>query len=272
MSADRIVALAPLTVIELSLPDVITAAAEAGYRHAGLRLVHPTMPADAPSALTDASLRSEIARRSRATGVSVFDVELVRLTPGDDGASWEPLIATGAALGASRVVAAGEDPDEDALAGSFGALCDLAQRYGLAVGLEFMPWTALATLAAARRIVEAAGRPNGGILVDAIHLARSGESVADLAACPSGQLSWFQICDGPAERPVDMAGLLHQGRAARLPPGEGAFDIAGMLAAMPADLPVSVEVPMRELAKTVPAARRAATLLAATMPYLAASR
>ena len=36
--------------------------------------------------------------------------------------------------------------------------------------------------------------------------------------------------------------MIHSARCARLLPGEGTIDLAGLFAALPADLPISVEV------------------------------
>jgi sugar phosphate isomerase/epimerase len=62
--------------------------------------------------------------------------------------------------------------------------------------------------------------------------------------------------------------LLHQARAERLMPGDGALDLRGMLAALPRELPISLEVPMHELARSVPAVERARRMLAKTRRLL----
>jgi hypothetical protein len=48
------------------------------------------------------------------------------------------------------------------------------------------------------RIVEQAQHPAGAVLVDALHLRRSGGSPADLAAVPTRRLPYAQLCDAPA--------------------------------------------------------------------------
>ena len=65
----------------------------------------------------------------------------------------------------------------------------MAAGHGLTAVLEFMPWTAVRDLQAAREIVEAAGRPNGGILVDALHLDRSGSTLDQVAALPAARVN-----------------------------------------------------------------------------------
>ena len=153
----------------------------------------------------------ETLARMRDLGVRVHDVELIRLTGATDVAALEPLVAAAAELGARHVLVAGDDADEAALAARFATLCDLGARHGVRMGLEFMPWRGVRTLASARRVLDAAGA--GGIIVDAIHLDRSGGTAAEVAAIPPSQWAYFQICDAPRERPRQRRGVAVPGPA-----------------------------------------------------------
>ena len=146
--------------------------------------------------------------------------------------------------------------DEARLTANFAAFCDLAAPFGLTGDLEFMPWSNVPDLPTARRVVEAADRPNGGILVDPLHFARSSGRLADLRAVPRTLWHYWQMCDAPAEHPGTTEALLHTAREERLFPGEGGIDLVGMVRAMPADLPLSIEIPKATLARTMPAAER----------------
>lgn len=239
----RLLSLAHLTALDVAPPALVRLAARTGFDRVGLRLL-PASPgglahrlADDPAALRET--RAAIAE----TGVGVFDLEIIRIGEGFDAAAHEGVFAAGAALGARAVLVAGDDPDEGRLTAQFAALCDVAAPYGLTCDLEFMPWTAVADARGALRVVTAADRPNGRVLVDALHVARSTTTLADLAALPPARLSYVQICDAPAAIPPTVDGLIHDARCARLLPGGGAIDLAGILAQLPADLPVSCEVP-----------------------------
>jgi sugar phosphate isomerase/epimerase len=130
--------------------------------------------------------------------------------------------------------------------------------------LEFMPWTDARDLKQAARIVGAAARPNGGVLIDAFHFDRSGSSLADLATLPPAWLPYAQLCDVPAKRPADIAGIIAEARAERRFPGEGDVDLKGLVQALPPGIPLSLEVPTHQLARTMPALDRARRALAAT--------
>lgn len=265
----RPISLAALTVLELSPLEMVSCAAEAGYSHVGLRLI-PATPAEPEHPIIgDTPLVRETQRRLADTGVKVLDVEIFRLKPDTRVADYEPAIETGARLGASDILVAGNDRDENRLSDSFAALCDVAAKYGLAANLEFMPWTDAKNLPQAARIVGRAARPNSGLLIDAMHLSRSRSRLEDIATLPAHWLRYLQLCDLPAQVPATMDEILVEARAERLFPGEGGLDLLGLLRAMPRILPLSLEIPTHTLARTVGAVERARRALAAAQTVLA---
>jgi sugar phosphate isomerase/epimerase len=126
-----------------------------------------------------------------------------------------------------------------------------------------MPWTSVPDLKTAMRIVDDVDHPTAGMLVDALHFDRSQSSLADLRTIPVQQLHYWQLCDGPAERPTTTEQLIHAAREERMFPGEGGIDLIGLTRAMPESLTISIEVPTVQLAKTVGAEARARRALAA---------
>ena len=202
------------------------------------------------------ALKETLARLD-ATGVTVADLEVVAFRPDTEVAAFSAFFETGARLGAKHILVAAYDPVLDRFADRFAAFCEAAAPFGLSADLEFMPWTAVPDLATARRIVEQVGKPNAGVLVDALHFDRSGSSIGDLANIPAGRLHYWQLCDGPAERPATTEEMMLAARTERMFPGEGGIDLVALARAMPRDIPVSIEVPTLELAKTMDARARA---------------
>jgi sugar phosphate isomerase/epimerase len=94
------------------------------------------------------------------------------------------------------------------------------------------------------------------VLVDALHLARTGGVPADVLAAPAGLIRSAQLCDAPARRPESEAAIIAEARTGRLPPGEGDLPVRELLLALPDDAVLSVEVPMTEGASPEPHARR----------------
>ncbi len=256
--------LAHLTALELSPPELAREAASAGFDAIGLR-VHPAMAGGIAYPIRTGSWAQRELRTILASqGVRLNEIEFIQLTPGLDIASFAPLLEAGAELGASAVTVSGDDPDHLRLTASFAALCDLAGTFGLRVDLEFMRWRVVGTLAQAEAVVRGADRPNGAILVDALHLSRSGGAPGDLAAVPRRFLRAAQLCDAAPTQPVSDADAVAEAREGRLPPGEGALSLAALVQALPADAALSVELPLRG-----PDARaRIATAYAATRRLL----
>src|SRR5216683_3798874 len=227
----RSIGLAALTVLELTPPEMVSCAVDAGFDCAGLR---------------------------------VLDVEIFRLRPETVVGDYEAALATGARLGATEALVAGNDPDEARLTANFAAFCELAQQFSIGGNLEPMPWTDCKSFAQGVRIVTASAHDNGGILIDPIHFDRGGSSAGEISGVPRARFRYMQLCDAPAERPTDIEGLLRQARSERLMPGDGGLDLTGILRVLPADLPIGLEIPMETLARTVPAVERARQMLAKT--------
>lgn len=256
--------LAHLTVIEVPPPQMIHLAAEAGYDAVGLRLVQVTPTTPGYPLHHDAALLRQTRAALAATGLAVQDIEFLRLTPDFVAADHRACLAAGAELGARHVICAPYDPDLSRMADNLAALADEAAALGLAAVLEFFPWTVLPGLTQARDLIAATGRADVGLLVDALHFDRSASRLADLAALPPGALPFLHLCDAPVHPPYTEAQLLHAGRVERLPPGEGQIDLRALLAAVPADLPLALEVPMEaHTARHGPAATARRVLAAA---------
>lgn len=263
----HLLSLAHLTLIELTPPEVIEVASAAGFRSVNLRLA-PVAPGEKQHPMIGGTpMMKETLSRMNALGITVHDVEIIRLLPDTKIEQFEALLAAAAEIGARHMLVAGDSTDETAIADRYAQLCELGARYRINMGLEFMPWTGIKNIDSARRIIAHAGR--GSIIVDSMHVDRSGGTVADIAALPLAEFAYFQLCDAPRERPASDAELIFQARQARLPPGAGGIDLRGMLRAIPAESVISLEVPMHGLPNLQPPVERARALREATEVMLA---
>ncbi len=254
----RLVSLAAGVVLDIPPEAAVSAAAEAGFDGAGVWFD--------PSSWTPTRAR-HVRSRLDATGLVALDIEPVILGPaGDRG---EALIAAGAEVGARYVLVASRDPDRPRTVERFGQLCDVAADHGLVLVLEFLPIMAVRTLADAHEVIAGAGRANAGILVDSLHLSRSGGAPSELAGLNPGLLPYVQIADAPRQPPEPDA-LRDEALEGRLLPGEGELPLVELLAAVPG-VPISVELRSRSLTNTHPdPVERARIVLAATRTLLAA--
>lgn len=234
---------AHLTAINLAPPAFIEAAARAGFERVGLRLLRVTDTSPGYPLMNDPALMRATRHALAATGLLVNDIEFVRITPELEPADLCPFLDAGAELGARHVIAAPYDPDLGRLADRLGALSRLATERGLAVVLEFFPWTVVPDLSSALAMAKAAG-DKVGVLADSLHFDRSASSLDLLRETPASLLPFVHLADAPIHPPYTEAELLHTARDERLPPGEGEINLVGFLAALPAGVPVVAEVPM----------------------------
>ena len=231
-----------LSALPLAPPQLIDVAAAAGYDMVGIRMIAPAPGIACYPLMDDAQMLRETFARLSDTGLSVFDIEIVRITAEYKSSDWLPFLETGAKLGARAILVVGADEDPARLAQSYGAFCAAAKPFGLTADLEFTPWTAVPDCAAAVRTIKAAGSPeNAGVLVDAIHYERSATTFDDIAALPRNWLNYAQFCDAPAGIPDTMDEILRQARFERKLPGEGGIDLAGLVRTLPGDLPIAIE-------------------------------
>jgi sugar phosphate isomerase/epimerase len=250
MSLPRL-SLSHLSALELRPLELLSAAAAVGFWAVGLRL-NPAAPGAISYPLRAGSAElSETRRRMNDTGVAIYDVEFVPLVPTFDVGSHEGMLAAAAELGARRLNVSGDDPDRARLVAHFAQMCELAGRYGLGVDLEFMRWRHVASLADAVEVVARAGAANGGILLDALHLFRSGGSVAEVRALGPDLIRSAQLCDAPLRAPPPE-GIIEEARNRRLLPGRGELPLRELIKSLPSGVAFAVEVPLP--AGAVPAA------------------
>lgn len=247
----RQISLAHLTVLHASPPELIRLAARAGYDAVGVRMTQVTPNEQVWPLIEDRTFFRETRDAIEETGVGILDVELVKLVPGFDVASFEPMLATAAELGARHVLTQAHDPDFNRVTASYAAFCDLAGRYGLTSDIEFLTWTVMRDLKTATALMQAVDRPNSGLCIDSLHFDRSGCAASDLAGLPPSWFHFAQIADAPAVAPSRTDGLIHTARAARLLPGDGSVDLKGLLTHLPTGTPLAIEIPNAALSEVL---------------------
>jgi sugar phosphate isomerase/epimerase len=259
-----------LTAIELPPPQLIRAAAKAGFDAVGLRLIRVTETSPGYPLMHDAAAMRETKAALHDTGLGVNDIEFIKIEPQTDVASLAGFLDAGAELGAREVICAPYDAELDRLAATLSRFAELASERNLGVSLEFFPWTSVPDLDTAHRVARQAG-PNVAILVDALHFDRSASTLDQLRDIPRDRLRLAHLCDALVQSSYSTDDLLHAARAERLPPGEGQIDLRHFLAALPDDLPLGIEIPMNQLAASAGIEAVLSRVMAATRKALAAN-
>jgi sugar phosphate isomerase/epimerase len=248
--------LAALTILDAGPAGQIRAAAEAGFKSVGLRLM-PLLDSDV-RIVGDARAEQEIEELLRSTGLAVLEVGVFPIKAEMDWRVIEAVIRFSGRIGARHLVCPVEDRGSARRAASLARLCDLASVQGLDALVEFNPYSACTTLGEALELVGRAGRSNAALVIDALHLSRSGGDPGDFAGVPPDLLRLLHLCDAwpPPSGKRSIEQLRAESRTARLLPGEGSLWLERLLAVLPAEIGISIEAPSAAHAH-LPAAERA---------------
>ena len=237
--------LAHLTLIGATPAELVYIAARVGYDAVSPRFV-PMKVADEFGAPPLDKQQVQATKTALATtGLQVLDIELARITEDVDPRSFEPALELGGEIGAKHMIMSAwtqTRDDRNFLIDIYGETCDLAARFGLTVDLEFPTFSRLRTLDEALDIVRAADRPNGGILVDTLYLHLSRVDLGELLHVPAELIHFLHISDCLPGIADTREGMIQLARDARLYPGEGWIDFAGIIGRVP-PVNYSIELP-----------------------------
>jgi sugar phosphate isomerase/epimerase len=188
------------------------------------------------------------------SGLSVVDVEVIWIKPDSDLDAFRRTIDIGAELGASNVLCVSSDPDAGATAAALTALCRHAEASGIRVALEFGIFTEVKNLRMAMAILDEVAHPLRAVLIDPIHVDRSGTTVFEIAAVPEDLIPYAQFCDASAIRPDPerMDEVITDAIDLREQCGRGALDLTSLYNVLPADIPLSIELRSKRLRDDFP--------------------
>jgi sugar phosphate isomerase/epimerase len=266
LRSPRDVGLAPLTVGRPDPLTMVDATEAGGFGSLGMTLWVPDQ--DCAPVCRDRRLREEVRRRIEGADLSLTDVGVVVLRPRLDMATVERVLVTARALGARQIIVMNADDDRHKAVARLRAVADLAGRHGLLVGVEFMPYSSTRTVAEALRLVADAEADNVGLVLDLLHLFRSGGTAADLGEPVLRALHLVQICDAERASPAPDR-LRAEALENRLYPGEGELPLDWVLALLPEGVQVTLEAPTAGDAARSPR-ERAARAGAAMRRFLSA--
>ncbi len=243
--------------------ETILAAAAGGFDATGL-WVEPenwsaNLTRDARAALGD-------------TGLELLDVEVIWIKPDSDMAAHKACIDIGAELGAKNVLCVSSDPDMGATAAWLAELCAHAEGSEMRVALEFGIFTEVKDVRMAMAVLDAVAHPLRALLIDPIHVDRSGSAITEIADIPAELLPYAQFCDAPAKRPDpdDFGAVITDAIDLRMQCGEGGLPLVDLYKAMPRNIPLSIELRSKALREGYPdPAERAKIIATATRLWLA---
>lgn len=237
--------LAHLTLLGCSTPELVYVAARAGYDAISPRLLSMGVKGECAQSLLEKNMIDATYNALRTTGITVHDIELLRITDNCDVKSYKNILEAGAKLGAKNIITSvwtKEDNNRNYIIDTFAELCDLAKQYGFFVSLEYPSFSRLKNLDDVVDVVEASQKDNGGILIDTLYTHMSRTNIEDLKKVSSKYFKFMHICDVGHGIPDTKDGMVEIARNARLYPGEGCIDFKSIVEALP-NVNYSIELP-----------------------------
>jgi sugar phosphate isomerase/epimerase len=261
--AQHLISLASGVLPEFTPARVAAAAADSGFEAVGLWVDPRTW---------DAGVTRDVRAIVADAGLIVLDAEVVWIQPGPLDPAHLRIVDIAAEIGAANLLVVSSDPDLAATGEKLAALVDHAAPAGVRASLEFGAFTEIKSLAMALEVLERSARPDAGLLIDPLHLSRTGGVPADLAGVPRRRFAYAQFCDATARGPsvTDVKAIIDEAVDGRLFPGDGALPLDELLRTLPAGIPLSIELRSKALRDGWPdPAERARRLHAATAAFLA---
>ncbi len=234
-----------LTVLGMPPVEFVNLAADLGCRDISIALApFFATPLNYPawSLRDDPALRREVKAALSGRGVSIFLGEGFLIRPDADIRDCAADIDIMCDLGVRGINMCSIDPDLSRSFDQCAALAEMADTRGVESTLEFGPLFAVGDLSAALAARRHVGRQTFRLLIDTLHLARAGLGPMDIAALPPDAIGYAQLCDAPLA--FTQESYLNEAQFERMVPGEGELPLADIVAALPRNIVLGLEIPM----------------------------
>lgn len=239
------IAIEYLSCTELPPPEMAHLAADLGCGAFGISLdpyfPEPGIPA-LPSLRDDVALRRDTRDAMRDRGVSIGACEGMVVAPGiqiSDRAGDLDILCE---LGVPLVNIFSLEPDRTRTLDQFAEFAELVTTSGMRATFEFLPLSVIGTLEDAIAATHYVGNADFRILVDLMHLVRTGGTAEQLAGLDPDLLGYVQVSDVPL-----VAAMADYGEEAlfhRLALGEGELPLEALVGVLPRGVPIGIEAPM----------------------------
>jgi sugar phosphate isomerase/epimerase len=238
-----------LSVFGLPPIELVDLAANLGCRYISVAVQGmPLVPLGYPpfSLKDDAVLRKDLLAAMDDRGVSISLGDGFLVLPGADVSALRVDLDVLAELGVPRINVVSLDPDLARTLDQFAALTELAAQRDIATVVEPVPGLTIADVSSALAAKQYVGRGEFRLLIDTMHLMRSGSGATDLAAVGADQIGYAQLNDTTLRPGADN--YMEEAMFERMVPGEGELPLHDLVSALPGDIVLEIEVPRRSLA------------------------
>lgn len=242
---------APLTALDATVEEYVTAAASAGLDAVGVR-PYPVVDTDPDFPAVNTPRFNDLKKRIADHGLSVLDIEVFTVASNTVRDDWAPIIDAGHQLGARYMNIVGVAEDPSFFENTIGEITADAAEAGIVPVLEPVAYRALNSFSQA---IDIANRVGCKVELDMLHFLRTGASI-DLILDNPDMFPVLQLCDAPKDIgtirdeliPFSASGSdldlqIAESRNLRQLPGEGDAPIGALLEIVGPHTSISIEIP-----------------------------
>jgi sugar phosphate isomerase/epimerase len=239
-----------LSVFGMPPVEFVHLAAELGCRYISTGMTGfplPQLGQPEFSLKDDPALRRQILAAMDETGVSIALGDGLLILPGVDIGDRAADLDILAELRVPLVNSVSLEPDRQRTFDQFATLAELAAERGMQTTTEPAPGTTVGDLTAGLEALKHVGRSDFRLLIDTMHLVRSGFGAADLAGLDPEVIGYAQLSDTTLRPRMDN--YMQEATFERMVPGEGELPLRDIVDALPPDIVIGLEVPRLSLAE-----------------------
>jgi sugar phosphate isomerase/epimerase len=240
-----------ISVLGLPPVEFVHLAADLGCRHISTALsAQPLESLGYPafSLKDDVRLRQDLLTATEDRGVGISLGEGMVITARSEVSDLAADLDVMAELGVAQVNSLSFDVDRNRTFDQLAMLTELAAERGIGTTIEMAPGLTIGDLSAVMAAIKHVGRPDLRLLVDTMHWVRSGYGAAELREIEPAKIGYVQLSDTTLK--PRMKSYLEEAMYERMAPGDGELPLAEILGAVPGDVVVGLEIPMRGLAES----------------------
>ena len=239
-----------ISVFGLPPADFVHLAADLGCRYISTALtVLPlkSLGYQAFSLKDDRTLRRELLAAMDERGVGISLGEGMVIAPDADVSGLAADLDVMAELGAAQINTLSFDRDRNRTFDQLATLTEMAAARGMGTTVELAPGATIGDPATLLAAIDHVGRPELRLALDTMHWVRAGLGAAELRELGPERIGYVQLCDTTLK--PRLKSYMEEAMYERMAPGDGELPLADILAAVPADVVVGLEIPMRSLAE-----------------------
>jgi sugar phosphate isomerase/epimerase len=195
----------------------------------------------------DQLLRRQILAAMGESGVSIALGDGLLILPGVDIGDRAADLDIMAELRVPLVNSVSLDPDRERTFDQLAVLTELAAERGMKTTTEPAPGTTISDITVGVAARKHVGRADFQLLIDTMHLVRSGFGAADLGNLGADAIGYAQLSDTTLSPRMDN--YMQEATFERMVPGEGELPLQDIVDALPPDIVIGLEVPRLSLAE-----------------------